>query len=211
MSLIKSVPVPLYHGTDKKIIDYSAEERTRIQELCIMISDYTFQLLSEDGLSVSSLFKYKAKRQLVFGDSWPQIMDAFQKYDSRKKGSNLYQYGSVYLTGDRRKAEIYARDAFIMGEQGKVAYWLYVAASKIWNLKECNPDMIDCCDSFESLMLKPHIPVLITFDSIPEEDLLNERGETIDWDLLGDAVTGLSYRLKPESKIKLYDGRIEFL
>ena len=211
MNTSNTIPVPLYHGTDKKIIGYSEKERAEIQELCVAISEYLYHLVSEDGLSIYSPSRYKSKRLAEIGDYWYHFIDAFQRYDSRKKGSNLYQYGSLYLTGDREKAESYARNAFIMGEQGKVAYWLYMGASCIWDLKKCKPDMNKLFDRFEKLIDKPHIPVLITFDSILKEDLLEEQGCDIDWEMGNDLIKGFSFRLKPNSITTFSDGKIEYL
>lgn len=211
MNSVDTIPVPLYHGTDKKIIDYSEKERIEIQELCVAISEYLYHLVSEDGLSVYSPSKYKTKRLAEIGDHWYPFFDAFQRYDSRKKGSNLYQYGSLYLTGDRKKAELYARNSFIMGEQGKVAYGLYLGASCIWDLKKCKPDMNDIFKRFEELIDKPPIPVIITFNSILKDDLLEERGYEIDWEMGDDLLKGFSFRLKPNSITNISDGKIEYL
>ena len=211
MALNNAIPIPLYHGTDRKILNYSENERIEIQNICFTISDYIYHLLVEDGLSLSSLSKYKNKRLSEIGDYWPRVIDVFQRYDSRKKGSKLYQYGYIYLTGDREKAENYARNAFVMGEQGNIAYWLYLAASNIWNLKELNPDMKRLFISFENLIEKPRIPVLLTFIGIQKDDLLREHGEEINWEMWGNLITGLSFRLKANSKTSLLDGKVEYL
>ncbi len=42
MSTTKVVPVTLYHGTDKKILDYSDMERSDIQKLCVEVSDTVY-------------------------------------------------------------------------------------------------------------------------------------------------------------------------
>ena len=211
MNQVDTMPIPLYHGTDKKVLDYSRNERIEIQALCVSISDYAYQLFSEDGLSVFSPSKYKAKRISEIGEYWLYMLDAFQRYDSRKNGSNLYEYGSLYLTGDKGKAKWYARGAYILGEQGKTAYWLYTAASKIWNLKACNPYMSRRFERFEELIAKPRIPVILTFNDIPKNDLFSEKGEEIDWKTWGYLLTDLSYRLKTNSATTITDGKIEYL
>ena len=167
MNSINTVPITLYHGTDKKLLDYSEKERIEIQKLCNQISDYCYYRFLDDGLSIYSPTNYKTKRGSEIGDYWYHFLDAFQKYDSRKKGSNLYQYGFLYLTGDRKKAENYARNAYIMGEQGSVAYWLYVAASKVRDLQRNSQNLVDLLESFERLIAKPQIPILLTFTNIP--------------------------------------------
>jgi hypothetical protein len=210
IDLINTVPITLYHGTDKKLLDYSEKERSEIQKLCTQISDYCYYRFLDDGLSIFSLSNYKTKRGLEIGDCWSQFLSAFQKYDSRKKNSTLYQYGVLYLTGDRKKAEVYARNSFIMGEQGIVAYWLYVAASKVWDLKRTSQDLVGMFESFESLTTKPSIPIVLTFIDIPKDDLLSERGEEIEWEALGNIITGLSYRLIPGSTC-IANGTVEYL
>ena len=211
MNSINTVPISLYHGTDKKLLDYSEKERLEIQKLCNHISDYCYYRFLDDGLSIFSLTNYKIKRGSEIGDCWSQFLNAFQKYDSRKKNSTLYQYGSLYLTGDRKKAENYARNSYIMGEQGIVAYWLYVAASKVWDLQGTSQDLIELLERFESLTAKPSIPILLTFTNIPKADLLSERGKEIQWEALGDSITGLSYRLKPGGATCIANGTIEYL
>lgn len=211
MSNIDTISIPLYHGTDKKVLDYSRDERIEIQALCVSISDHAYQLLSEDGLSVFSPSKYKAKRLSEIGEYWTHVINAFQKYDSRKNGSKLYEYGSLYLTGDKGKAKWYARGAYVLGEQGKTAYWLYTAASRIWDLKACDPYMSRRFERFEELIAKPRIPVILTFNDIPKNDLLSEKGEEIDWKTLGYLLTDLNYRLKNDSTTTIFDGKIEYL
>lgn len=211
MNSINTVPITLYHGTDKKLLDYSEKERIEIQKLCNQISDYCYYRFLEDGLSIFSLTNYKTKRGSEIGNCWCHFLYAFQKYDSRKKGSNLYQYGFLYLTGDRKKAENYARDAYIMGEQGIVAYWLYVAASKVWDLQRNSQDLVDMLKKFESLIAKPSIPILLTFTNVPKDDLLDERGKEIQWEAWGDSITGLSYRLKPRGLTSIVNGTVEYL
>ena len=208
MTSINTVPIPLYHGTDKKLLEYSEKERIEIQKLCNQISDYCYYRFVDDGLSIFSLTNYKTKRESEIGDCWSYFLDVFQKYDSRKRGSNLYQYGSLYLTGDRKKAEVYARNSFIMGEQGIVAYWLYVAASRVWDLKRTSQDLVEM---FESLTTQPSIPIVLTFTNIPKDDLLSERGEEIDWEALGNIITGLSYRLIPGGSTCITNGTVEYL
>ena len=211
MNSINTVPITLYHGTDKKLLNYSEKERIEIQKLCNQISDYCYYRFLDDGLSIFSLTNYKTKREPEIGDCWRNFLDVFQKYDSRKRGSNLYQYGSLYLTGDRKKAEVYARNSFIMGEQGIVAYWLYVAASRVWGLKRTSQDLVEMFESFESLTTKPSIPIVLTFTNIPKDDLLSERGEEIEWEALGNIITGLSYRLIPGGSTCITNGTVEFL
>ena len=208
MNSVNTVPIALYHGTDKKLLEYSEKERIEIQKLCNQISDYCYYRFVDDGLSIFSLTNYKTKRESEIGDCWSNFLDVFQKYDSRKRGSNLYQYGSLYLTGDRKKAEVYARNSFIMGEQGIVAYWLYVAASRVWDLKRTSQDLVEM---FESLTTQPSIPIVLTFTNIPKDDLLSERGEEIEWEALGNIITGLSYRLIPGGSTCITNGTVEYL
>ena len=207
----KKVPAILYHGTDKKIIDYSEVERSEIQGLCTDVSNYLYQLFRDDGLSISTLFNYKAKRIAEIGDCWYSFLDAFQKYDSRKKGSHLYQYGSLYLTGDREKAAGYAKRSFIMGEQGNVAYWLFRSASKIWNMKKLSPSYSNLFERFEKLTLLPRFPIILSFDDIMFDDLLSEEGVKLSWEMCENLPLYSSFRLKPDSKTSIQDGRIEYI
>lgn len=211
MTSINTVPIPLYHGTDKKLLDYSEKERSEIQKICTQISDYCYHRFLDDGLSIFSPSNYKTKRESEIGDCWRIFLEVFQKYDSRKRGSTLYQYGFLYLTGDRNKAENYARNAYIMGEQGIITYWLYVAASKVWDLKRDSQDLVELFERFERLTEKPSIPILLTFTNIPKNDLLSERGKEIQWEVLGDSITGLSYRLIPRKSTCIVNGTVEYL
>ena len=44
------------------------------------------------------------------------------------RGASLYEHGALFLTSDPGKAENYAKRAFICGETGYSAYWLYRGA-----------------------------------------------------------------------------------
>ena len=211
MSESIKVPAVLYHGTDKKVIDYSERERNEIQGLCAAVTDYLYNLFCDDGLSVSTLFKYKAKRFEEIGDCWPGFLDAFQKFDSRKKGSKLYQYGSLYLTGDRQKAVDYAKRSFILGEQGNIAYWLFQAASKIWDLNKLDPHYSDLLEWFEKLTLLPRIPIILSFDDVLVDELLSEAGEKLNWEMCRNKLNYSSFRLKSDSKTTINDAIIEYI
>ena len=58
-----------------------------------------------------------------------------------------------------------------MGEQGIITYWLYVAASKVWDLKRDSQDLVELFERFERLTEKPSIPILLTFTNIPKNDI----------------------------------------
>lgn len=205
---IEYYPGLLYHGTDYKTLNYSQEERTNVRNLCLSISDYVYGLFVNDGFSVYSPSKYQVKRGPELGDCWDKLSRAFQKYDSRKKGSTLYQYDSLYLTGLRERAVHYAEDGFIFGEQGDVAYWLYSSAKKIWNLDEINPSMRREFALFDWYSERERIPVLLVFENVPISDLLSEKGEKAAPELFG---LGLSYRLTRDSSIGIQNARIEKL
>ena len=181
--MIKRIfPKELYHGTDSCIFYSSDEERTRRRILCSDISEYLYQKFVADGMSVYRLTEYKKKRIDQIGNIWFKFCDSFQKYDSFRNKSPLYEYDSFYVTNSKARAERYARSSFVFGEKGDIAFWLYNTAIKVWDIKaEMNCEMQNKAQQFEIICNEKPNPIIIVFENVPEQWLLREDGKEIDW------------------------------
>ena len=213
---MKNYPRVLYHGTDRKVLLYSTEKRQAVAKLCESISGYLYQKFTADGLDFSHLSEYKKKVNNLLGDDCYRLFDAYQKYSSYRHGSELYQYDSLYVTNNWDRAARFARNGFIMGERGYVAYSLFNSALKIWDLHDgVTKEMEDTLTHFEMLSKLQREPVILSFVDVPENDLFHEDGKPINWDseekyyLSSDTV--LNFRVAQSSRLTFDDATIEYL
>ncbi len=141
--LVETTPmetVPLYHGTDSRILAMSPEERRIFREDCLLATDFLWTLfepyfsgrcevpLNEPGLEGKTKLEMKLKElkgPLQFDldqTRYNNLFDALHRIAAQKRGSEQYQYDNFYLTNDLDRAIDYAKKAFAFGEVGLNAY-----------------------------------------------------------------------------------------
>lgn len=176
-------PKELYHGTDLRVLGYSNAERFQLLSICSEIAEYAYQRLIEDGMSVFRLSPYKEKRGITIGADWNKFIAFFAKYDSFRRGSSMYQYEHVYLTDFYPFAVSYARDSFIIGERGAMAYWMWKVAAKIWDLQnEADSILLEKWNCLERKAIEKPKPIILVFDNVLETALRSEQGDDINWE-----------------------------
>ena len=176
-------PAELYHGTDRRLVSLSAEERSELRRLCCAISEIAYQRFVDYGMSISNLFTYKERRGESLGSAWVTFCNSFQQYECFRSGSQLYQYDAFYLTTGKMRASNYARSSGVFGELGNNALHLYRSAQKIWDIKhDADLDTASMIECFEEACKHKPDPVILVFSNVPERFLLWEDGKQIEWD-----------------------------
>lgn len=122
----------LFHGTDRRVIEMSDNERMEYLDDCSRSIDYLwpfYEPIYKKDLTIGVL-----KERLISDEDisvWYNLCNALTCNNARLNGNQSYQYGDFYLTTEEWKAENYARRAFAGGEKGLIAYRMYDAAQRI--------------------------------------------------------------------------------
>lgn len=196
--------IPLYHGTDRKLLSLSKEQREAAKASAFNLIHYFADIYVKNEFEFKDYHisasdkkeKHNAELKEKLGDYHKSTWDAYSVACSINKPN--YQYNSLYLTGDYQKASRYAYGSNLFGEIGSVAYRLMHGA-KLMEY-EIDSKFIET----ELLILNPiweitPNPILIQFDNLDRKDLLTERGEEVDDDgSSDDFLKPLSFRLKRE-------------
>ena len=121
----------LYHGTDKKILRMPEKEREKRAFLCKQIADYSYNILQKNDVVVSPYTEKQKKAKEVLSDIWFDLWNqGIIRYTGWMNENPLYQYDYLYVSNNDDRAASYAKNSFIFGERGNVAYRLYQGAKR---------------------------------------------------------------------------------
>lgn len=199
---MSKLSIPLYHGTDRKVLAMSPKERVEAKKSALALINYYFNVFVQNGFEFKDFRitskpehdKHKQELREKLGIFEGETWDAYSVASLLNKP--LYQYESFYLTGDYDKACRYAKRATYFGEIGSVAYRLWHGATLLDYICEHNTAESDL-QMLQSIWEIPNKPVLIKFKDLEKNQLLNERGEEVFNSNLPDSLyTKLSFRLK---------------
>lgn len=191
---MRNIPI-LYHGTDARMIEMTFDERQTYLNACKQVLDYFWEIFSPyylnwdlvetiiDGriafISKCRIDKYKDCIIQHSGNFlWSSILDKLQKCEAYKNNNPLYQYGSLYLTGDKYKATVYANDAFAGGEIGSISYRFIQLAEILKN--EIRYEEFDAIKKIKAFAEAEPCPVLIPFSDLDANYLLTDKGTPLD-------------------------------
>lgn len=199
---MSKLTIPLYHGTDRKVLAMSPEERTEAKKSAFVLINYYFNVFIQNGFEfkdyrITSKPEYDKHNQELrekLGIFERETWDAYTVACLLNKPD--YQYESFYLTGDYDKACRYARRAAYFGEIGSVAYRLWHGATLLNYTSELHTIESDL-QKLQSIWELPNKPVLIKFPYLEKNQLLDEKGvEVINNTLPDELLVKLSFRLK---------------
>lgn len=185
---------PLYHGTDRKVLRMTDEQRYTHKACCKHVVDFIYPIFLK-------LFRNNGNwdiSKLGLGMKLEScVIDALGCLDSRTNRNENFQYPDnvLYLHSYRGCADSYAARSFAGGEIGYIAYFLCQAVINM-SVSEFHLD-----EETENAMQKVlafgnegKYPVVITLNNLDFKFLRNENGSIIT-DLNFE---GKSYRyLKP--------------
>lgn len=100
--------------------------------------------------------------------------------EANENGSQYYQYGDLYLAGDKNKARHYAFSSFAGGEIGLIAYRL-IQVAEILGWDSCNNDesLKKTIESIKSFAEAQAIPVVIPISDLDMDYLFYEMGGSV--------------------------------
>ncbi|MCM1169457.1 MAG: hypothetical protein NC324_05920 [Bacteroides sp.] len=146
-----------------------------------------------------------------FGDNMPveeyretlyrNLSNALCCYDCMKNGSGNYQYGSLYLTTDVKKAGRYAFSSYAFGEIGLITFRMLEALLALGTGKIGPYAWQEFAKPVLDFALDPNPrPVVYRIENLTEDSLLLENGRSLrdikfgDDVLFGDVVLEGSFR-----------------
>ena len=179
----------MYHGTDMKILKMDGKQREERLALCSAVSEYTYNFLLSKNVTYSPYTEEQLQNKAKLLDIWiPFCNFGMIKYSGYKNKSPLYQYNGLYVTNNFERAVNYAKNSFIFGERGDVAYWLYKGAIRYDDYLESASDEIRTTISdFKNILKETPAPVVVVMDNLNKQNIKNENGSDIDWNLLEES------------------------
>ena len=179
----------------------SKQEREMRACLCMQIADYSYSILQKRDIVVFPHTEGQKRSKEVLQDIWiPLWNQGINPYTGRKNNSQLYQYNNLYVSNNYYRAVMYAKNSFILGETGNVAYWMYQAARRFGEfLIDALEETKDAFKEFDALVNEKREPVVVILRGIRKQDIQTENGRDIDWDDWGDDISdkdcALSFRI----------------
>lgn len=189
--------IPLYHGTDRRILSKSLEERQVLRKACDVLIEFYSPVVRE----YTSTHKYKDNPiPLMY-----RLMDCDSVAYCKLSNSKLYEYDATYLTGDLSKAIRYARRAMIYGELGYVVS-TFILATKEFGLALplMNEEQKKAYELITQYMKEPSQPVVLVFQNIDKSLMKYDDNIDVNWvnvqsmgeDAPDNDVYGISYSFR---------------
>lgn len=174
---IDRLQVPtLYHGTDKKMLRMTEEERNSYKSLCLQVIDYFYPIFK-------SLFYHDTAWNLdqigLDTKTERKLYDVIGRISCFKNEAPRYQYPDniFYLSSWERYAYGYAKDSFAGGEIGANAFYLCLAATHAFKHNMVfDKDIETAVKKILEFGNKEKEPIVIPFDNLKVEYLRDEAG-----------------------------------
>ena len=199
-SLNNIFPMPLFHGTDKKVLHLDNKEISKIKKNNKISLLTLFNLLMinhfnpfSDDFSVKSpldpnkeIKKQKAKEfekkgELLFGQEvyW-NIVHAIEHASSiAKENKTLWNYDYFFVTSGLRRAHSYATKSAWYGKLGYFTHWLYVAVKELnISLTNITEEEREAIEFIESIFNNVSEPIILCINNLKIEDLKDEDGKS---------------------------------
>ena len=171
--------IPMFHGTSSSVVNLTPADRQERIAASKCLIEFAFPLLQKYGVGKMS----PAKQQEVFGSLAPLVIDAFICAGSMKASSTWFEYDSVYTTFDPDNAFRYAKRAFICGELGYIAYYLYIGWLKCdIDHPKMNDSEIKARDIILSASEKASEPIVYMYLGVNKKRIQKENATPISWD-----------------------------
>lgn len=199
----------MYHGTDQSVLNMTEEERRRAAYVCGEISRISYGILKENNVSYTTNTKEQVASKNRLKDNWFMVCNAMIKYEGRVNDNALFQYDDLYITNSIERARIYAKNSFIYGEQGSVAYDLYKGASYFTDFNSgVSHEERGIINEFLNMTNRERQPVIVLFENLPIEDILHENGNPVrGLDVYTESLVS-SFRLNNRERYKLSEMKV---
>ena len=188
----------LYHGTDARIISMSETERCEYLSNCQKVIDYLWDTYKpyfltyedvETELNGNKAYVSRSKLEIYYKNYitersdenlWLNILDKLIILQIKEIGNQQYQYGDLYLTGDKNKAINYANSSFAGGEIGLIAYRLLQGAEILgWIDADKQSDIYELIGKIKLFATSDPKPVVLKVKDIDVDKLLLDNGRPL--------------------------------
>lgn len=188
----------LYHGTDARLIAMTESERCEYLSNCQKVIDYLwdtykpYHLTYEDvetELNGNKAYVSRSKLEIYYKNYitersdenlWLNILDKLIILQIKEIGNQQYQYGDLYLTGDKNKAINYAYSSFAGGEIGLIAYRLIQGAEILgWIDADKQSDIYELIGKIKLFATSDPKPVVLKVKDIDVDKLLLDNGRPL--------------------------------
>lgn len=171
------------------------QEREERARLCKQIADYSYHILQKNDVVVSPYSDKQKKAKEVLGDIWIDLWNhGINRYTGWINKNPLYEYDYLYVSNNFDRAALYAKNSYIFGERGNVAYWLYQGAKRFNDFyTEMSDEVTISLKVFNEMAGEKRGPVVVIIENLRKEDIQTENGKDIDWDEYSDCISDKNF------------------
>ena len=172
--------IPLFHGTDRRLLNLSSEQRQELKDACVSFINYAFPILKDHGVSKMRM----NDKAGLFGENQMRVIDAYIGASGMISGCKWFEYESSYLTANPGKAMSYARRSYLYGELGYIADSFQIALNSIgWDYANLTPEQYNSYHLIKAATeeICPD-PVVLLYLGIPKDQIADESGRPVDWE-----------------------------
>lgn len=187
----------LYHGTDVRLIQMSKTSLHSYIKDCNKVVDALWTIikpLNEEETVKKIIYgetKYVCEKKVLrhkdalnrySANLYFNILERMIMLEARDNRYGLYQYGHLYLTSCKEKAENYALNSFGGGEIGTTAYRMIQTVEALGlNFWETDKDLLRCVENVKAFATADKKPVIIPVENLDIQYLINEDGSILDY------------------------------
>lgn len=172
--------IPLYHGTDKNILNMSTDERKEMKDTCSILLHELLKICRKENINISTICqKLRSKNCSPFQVS--RLSNVYLRSECAVNNASLYQYNDIYVTNNLARAWQYAKRSYILGEYGDNAYFLYNTLQILGCEVDNNIDAktAQTLDMVKKAALRKPQPIIVQITGIDKDCLLSENGKHI--------------------------------
>lgn len=194
----ENLDLNLYHGTDARLIAMTESERCEYLSNCQKVIEYLWDTYKpyfltyedvETEFNGNKVYDSLSKLEIYYKDYiiersdknlWFNIFDKLSMLQAKEYGNKQYQYGDLYLTGDKNKAINYAYSSFAGGEIGLIAYRLIQGAEILgWIDADKQSDIYELIGKIKLFATSDPKPVVLKVKDIDVDKLLLDNGRPL--------------------------------
>lgn len=174
---IDRLQVPtLYHGTDKKMLRMTEDERNTYKSLCLQVIDYFYPIFKSHFYHDPA---WNLEQIGLDAITTSKLYDVIGCIRSFKNEAPRFQYPDniIYLSSMEHCAYGYAKDSFAGGEIGANAFYLCLAATHAFKHNMVfDKDIETAVKKILEFGNREKEPIVIPFDNLKVEYLRDEAG-----------------------------------
>lgn len=171
--------IPLFHGTDRHILQMTSQERVEAKNYCMSAVKFLMKKYDENNWN-----DYSKKNGIyLHHEKYHNVVDARIGAFGWISGNKNFEYDSIYVTASPDKAFSYAGRSFVYGELGYFAYFLNYGAEEFgFDLSGADDYQRQALSYIRGRTIEDSDPVVLMILGIDKDRIRTEIGKQVNWE-----------------------------